>query len=163
MNVQQLHPEQLEELKINYLSELNGDLSYGEIADINELVSDEEVFEAYNGYEFVPDDFACSWRLPNGGQMNGISGNYGLQARFDSRQSFYGKANVIDTKTYLKLQSYDTIVAQYNKKTGMFTILPNSQYAPNGKYSQTTNRHIREFARQLGLTLESTQVGDYHI
>lgn len=66
-----------------------------------------------------------------------------LQARYDSRQSFYGKAH---TGTYtfkngvtcIYLKSYNTIVA----------CIFQNQLRIYGFFSQTTARHIREFARQ---------------
>lgn len=66
---------------------------------------------------------------------------YELQARYDSRKSFYGKAHVIEFDNGIKqLQSYDTIVGEIR----------------NGKYyqlwdgkSQTTTRHIKEFIKQF--------------
>ena len=63
-----------------------------------------------------------------------------LQARYDTRKSFYGKAYVIgyDRDTLL-LQSYNTIVAHIYK--GKFTSY--------GKYSHTTTRHQKEFERQF--------------
>lgn len=33
--------------------------SYGELAAVDEAISDEEVEEAYAGTEFAPDDFSC--------------------------------------------------------------------------------------------------------
>ena len=33
--------------------------SYGELADVDEAVSDKEAEEAYDGTEFSPDDFSC--------------------------------------------------------------------------------------------------------
>lgn len=69
---------------------------------------------------------------------------YELSARYDRRKSFYGKAHVIELDDGTKqLQSYNTIVCQVDS---------------NGNYkklwdgnTQTTNRHIREFQRQLGI------------
>lgn len=62
-----------------------------------------------------------------------------LDARFDSRKSFYGKAHTIRmTDGALALQSYDTIVA----------VIRDGKLKVRGKYSQTTSRHVREFARQ---------------
>ena len=66
---------------------------------------------------------------------------YELQARYDARKSFYGKAHVIDHENgVLELQSYDTIVAR----------IENGKVVKNdiGVYSTTTNRHIREFLKQ---------------
>ena len=66
---------------------------------------------------------------------------YELEARYDSRQSFYGKARIIDMEDgrIYQLQSYDTIVSEC--KDGKVTHF--------GKYSQTTTRHQREFERQF--------------
>lgn len=61
-----------------------------------------------------------------------------LQARFDSRASFYGKAEIIEYNNILYLKSYDTIVAK----------IENGKAVVNGWYSQTTARHINEFLKQ---------------
>lgn len=67
-----------------------------------------------------------------------------LQARYDSRQSFYKKAYVGTYKgngweaVYLK--SYNTVVA----------CIFQNQLRIYGGFSQTTARHIREFAHQNG-------------
>ena len=74
---------------------------------------------------------------------------YDLSCRFDTRNSFYGKAQVKETYYIglylLELYSYGTLVAKIeeteNKKT----------YIYYGKYSQTTTRHQKEFFRQNGL------------
>lgn len=68
-----------------------------------------------------------------------------LQARYDARQSFYKKAYVGEYtfkngKTYKYLKSYDTIVA----------CIFENQLRIYGGFSQTTARHIREFANQNG-------------
>ena len=60
MTVRELNRDQLAELKINYLADLGNDLSYEDLVNIHDLVPDEEVFDAYNGVNFVPDDFSCS-------------------------------------------------------------------------------------------------------
>ena len=96
---------------------------------------------------------------------SGITGigatRHDLIAKYDSRRMFYGKATVEETPTYLKLWSYDTMVATYNKNTGVFKVLPSS-WAPYGTYTQTTNRHIAEFARQCGVDLpRPIRVGTY--
>ena len=63
-----------------------------------------------------------------------------LSARYDSRQSFYGKAHILrDEEGTLYLKSYATIVSEC--KNGIVT-----HY---GKYSQTTSRHQKEFERQF--------------
>ena len=65
-----------------------------------------------------------------------------LQARFDPRQSFYGKATEIygDNGT-IRLRSYNMIVAE---------IRPDGTAHVRGTYSPTTLRHIKEFLRQHG-------------
>ena len=66
---------------------------------------------------------------------------YELDARYDSRKSFYGKAHVLDYGGGVyELQSYDTIVSRC--EDGKVTHL--------GRWSQTTSRHQREFERQFG-------------
>ena len=65
---------------------------------------------------------------------------YELEARFDSRKSFYGKAHIIDHGNgFYQLQSYDTVVSEC--RDGKVTHL--------GKWSNTTTRHQREFERQF--------------
>ena len=76
---------------------------------------------------------------------------YDLDCRYDSRQSFYGKAKVLENEMSdwqeKDLYSYDTLVAKviedYKKKT--------IKYICYGKYSQTTTRHQKEFFKQNGL------------
>lgn len=60
LRVQDLSREQMIELKQNYYCEQHDDASYGELADIDLLVSDEEIYKEYWDTEFSPDDFACS-------------------------------------------------------------------------------------------------------
>ena len=60
MKVKELSREQLIELKQNYLSTLNKDCSYMDLADADNKVSDEEIFEVFGDTEFVPDDFFSS-------------------------------------------------------------------------------------------------------
>ena len=67
---------------------------------------------------------------------------YELDARYDARKSFYGKAHVLDYGNGVyELQSYNTIVARI--ENGVITL------NGIGQYSQTTNRHIREFFKQF--------------
>lgn len=68
-----------------------------------------------------------------------------LSLQRDKSKSFNNKASVIETDSFLKLQSYNTIVAVINKKENTLKI--------NGYYSQTTGRHIREFALQNGFPM----------
>lgn len=75
-----------------------------------------------------------------------------LSCRFDSRQSFYGKAQVEikeDNISYNELlYSYGTLVAIYTKDK----IRNIEQFNYLGKYSQTTTRHQKEFFKQHGLS-----------
>ena len=57
MRVQELNENQLEELKERYYIEKNENVSYGELADINNLVSNEEIFREYEHINFVEEDF----------------------------------------------------------------------------------------------------------
>lgn len=62
MTVKELSREQLLELKQNYLSTLNEDCSYMDLANADEKVSDQEIFEVFCGTEFTPDDFNSKGR-----------------------------------------------------------------------------------------------------
>ena len=57
MSVYDLNREELELLKQQYLQEVQGSISYDELADIDSYVSDAEVYEAYAGTSFTADDF----------------------------------------------------------------------------------------------------------
>lgn len=64
MTFDELSKEQLVELKQRILVERNDQrgegTSYGELADADELVSDEDLKDWYGGTVFSPDDFTCS-------------------------------------------------------------------------------------------------------
>ncbi len=68
MLVTELNREQLTELKQRYYSEkmdAKGEgVSYGELFEIDDLVSDNEIFEEYEGVDFHNDDFFCTAGLP---------------------------------------------------------------------------------------------------
>lgn len=74
-----------------------------------------------------------------------------LQARYDSRQSFYGKAmtEVYDNADalHIDLLSYGTLVANYVK----YRKENREVFEYFGQYSQTTTRHQKEFFKQMGL------------
>lgn len=82
--------------------------------------------------------------------------SYDLSCRYDSRQSFYGKAQVEqraeiqDGVLYniYELYSYGTLVARITENTE--TNKATCEYL--GKYSQTTTRHQKEFFKQKGLS-----------
>lgn len=58
MTVQELNRDQLEQLKRHYYEEMHPEgVSYGELAAVDELVSDTEVMEHFAGVEFVEEDF----------------------------------------------------------------------------------------------------------
>ena len=66
---------------------------------------------------------------------------------YDSAQSFYGKAKVIEIENDVFLMSYDTIVAFFNRDTKVAKVI--------GTYSATTLRHIKEFLKQSGFKAET--------
>ena len=65
-----------------------------------------------------------------------------LTTKFDSRKSFYRKAHYRRKDQKIILRSYETDVIEFDTETGEFRELW-------GGSSQTTNRHIREFVRQI--------------
>lgn len=60
MKVTNLNREQLTELKQNYYCENNDNVSWFELATIDDLVSDEDIFEEYEEVYFTEDDFLSS-------------------------------------------------------------------------------------------------------
>lgn len=60
MTVEELNRDQLIELKTTYYMNKHESVSWGELADIDELVSDEEVYNEYGYMTFTEDDFFCS-------------------------------------------------------------------------------------------------------
>ena len=61
MSVFELNCDQLTELKQQYFCEyINPNISYGEMANIDYIISDDEVFAAYENADFDNDDFAVS-------------------------------------------------------------------------------------------------------
>ena len=63
MTVRELKRQQLQELKIKYLDDLlqeqeGRSISYGEMASIDELVTDEKIFNEFAGYVFTDEDFS---------------------------------------------------------------------------------------------------------
>ena len=59
MTIKDLSEEQKLELKQNFLAK-DSDVSYGELASADELVSDEELEEEYGHVCFTDDDFFCT-------------------------------------------------------------------------------------------------------
>jgi len=61
MTVYDLNRDQLEELKQNHIVEkYDGELGCGEVMELADRISDDEIRELYSGYSFSPDDFASS-------------------------------------------------------------------------------------------------------
>ena len=70
---------------------------------------------------------------------------YELEARYDSRKSFYGKAMVQDGVLY----SYGTpVVERLGGSEGV-------RLLPAWDTSATTLRHVKEYLRQIGLKAET--------
>ena len=66
-----------------------------------------------------------------------------LRPIYSNVKSFYGKAKIIREKNTIKLQSYNTIIAEI--KDGKLHI--------NGFYSATSTKHLREFLKQNGFKI----------
>lgn len=61
MGVRELNRGELIKLKQNYYcNELGNNASYGELANIDNIVTDEEIFNFYDYVDFVKDDFFCN-------------------------------------------------------------------------------------------------------
>ena len=62
LTVYELTRDQIQDLKAAYLDRLlqeteNRGASYGELADADEIITDNEIFSEYAGTTFSPDDF----------------------------------------------------------------------------------------------------------
>jgi len=66
--------------------------------------------------------------------------SYELDARYDSRASFYSKARVEQEGNIKRLRSYNTIVAEIDTERETAKVF--------GTFSDTTLRHIKEFLKQ---------------
>ena len=77
-----------------------------------------------------------------------------LTTMYDSRKSFYGKAQVTVIGGIKALHSYGTHVAQID---------PDGNAYVYGTYSNTTLRHIKEFLLQNGFKAENSKqvMADY--
>ena len=73
---------------------------------------------------------------------------YELQPIFSHRQSFYGRAQVLEINDSIELYSYNTLVARI--KNGKFEYLWND-------YSATTGIHVKDFLQQHGFPNMSKQ------
>lgn len=64
MSVKELTAEQLTELKMAYYCDMaaqdGAGVSFDDLAEIDELVSDEQIFLEYESTEFCNDDFSCT-------------------------------------------------------------------------------------------------------
>lgn len=62
LTVYELTRDQIKDLKAAYLDQLSQEresrgASYGELADADEIITDDEIFSEYAGTAFSPDDF----------------------------------------------------------------------------------------------------------
>lgn len=57
MTIDELNTEQKQQLKINYYIEKYDDISYSDMANIDNIVSDTEIDDEYGSIEFVEEDF----------------------------------------------------------------------------------------------------------
>ena len=69
-----------------------------------------------------------------------------LEAIYDKRKFFYGKATVNIENGIHNLFSYGVKICKYDENTGEFHL------QAGVLYSQTTCRHLREFLKQRGIT-----------
>ena len=60
MSVYELSKNQLIELKQNYLCEVQKNVSYGELCDADNIISDEEIFQTYSCTDFSSENFMCA-------------------------------------------------------------------------------------------------------
>lgn len=72
-----------------------------------------------------------------------------LEPRYDGAQSFYRKAEVVQTRTGFLLESFRVPVVLISNKTVFL--------GADWNYSRTTIRHVKEFLKQQGYKAESKE------
>ena len=119
MTVKELNRDELTELKQHYYSENHNNVSYGELASINELVTDNEIYNAYENTEFTLDDFFCDSNNETRKE----------EVIFESNLKYY-KDILEDTKDYIDTYSIGDLTLKdvgekYSKKLAniMFDLL----------------------------------------
>ena len=60
MNVRELNRWQLDELKQAYVCETMEIINWGDMTDATDIITDETIYNHYDGIDFVNDDFLCS-------------------------------------------------------------------------------------------------------
>ena len=80
--------------------------------------------------------------------------SYGLNPVYDSRKSFYGKANVVVSDGISTLYSYGTPVATIGPR---FTLRRYPTLFGPWDETQTTLRHVKEFLRQHSFTADTKE------
>lgn len=78
-----------------------------------------------------------------------------LQALYDSRKSFYGKAMVLVNPDKATGDEYTHTLLSYN--TPVAAIRADGKAVVFGLYSATTTRHIREFLKQHGFKADTSK------
>ena len=58
MTIFELNEDQKRQLKTDLYCQENHSVSWGELANIDELVSDEQLYETFGSVDFVEDDFS---------------------------------------------------------------------------------------------------------
>lgn len=76
-----------------------------------------------------------------------------LQAIYDSRKSFYGKAKVLNNPDAASGTEYIKTLLSY--QTPVAAIQADGKAVVFGEYSQTTLRHIKEFFKQNNIVADS--------
>lgn len=104
MTVYELNRDQLQELKARYYQEAGEDLSYDELVNIDNLISDEEVYSYYGSYLFSPDDFASS----AGEEFFKLDLRYCAGSRYDIADDLRQIADLIEVGAYSGLANCGT-------------------------------------------------------
>jgi hypothetical protein len=104
MTVYELNRDQLQELKVRYYQGAGEDLSYDEIVNIDNLVSDREVYSYYRNFSFSPDDFASS----AGEEFFVLEIGDCTGSRYEIADNLRQIANLIEDGAFSGLSNYGT-------------------------------------------------------
>lgn len=88
-----------------------------------------------------------------------MSTEYKLEAKYDSRNSFYGKAKVVEEYNSKSLISYKSCICQIQERSDEVKVVKiynvRDHYGNSLTFSSTSLRHLKEFLKQEGFKAES--------
>lgn len=168
-SVKELSREELIELKQHYYTEKNKNVSWGELADIDSLVSDEEIFKEYADTDFVDEDFAINSNKGKNVKKTTTEYKYTLiKASKQPRWLVIDKAtNKIAQKLYLKdlpkeasSFEYKKVIASAIKEVGLNKVASKLGVSKTAIKADDKYTLIQENGESATVTVKSISIND---